>query len=108
MRKLEIIILKFSVFKFYVAFYSQLSDIAKALERLLINCFFTEERVQLSIQTVESLLSYVNERKCLSVSYEFEIIEDKYQSFKQEIRYGKNGKAAQFWLSYLDMMEQQH
>ena len=108
MRKLEIIILKFSVFVFYVAFCSQLSAIAEALERLLINRFFTEERVQLSIQTVESLLSYVDERKYSSVLHEFKIIEDNYQSFKQEIRYGKKGKTARFWLSYLDMMERQH
>ena len=83
MRKLGII--KFSVFAFYVAFFSLLSAIVEALEHLLINSFFTEERVQVSMQTVESLLSYVDERKYSSVSHEFEIIEDKYQSFKQEI-----------------------
>ena len=33
---------------------------------------------------------------------------NKDQSFKREIRYGKKGKTVQFWLSYLDMMEQQH
>ena len=54
MRKFEIFILKFSVSVFYVAFGSQLSAIVEALERLLINYFFTEERVELSIQTVES------------------------------------------------------
>ena len=108
MRKLEIIILKLLVFVFYVAFCSQLSAIVEALERLLIKRFFTEERAQLSIQTVESLLSYVDEQKYSFVSHEFEIIEDKHQSFKQEIRCGKKGKTAQFWLSYLDMMEQQH
>ena len=57
MRKFEIIILKFSVFVFYVEFRSQLSAIAETLECLLINFFFTEERVGLSVQTVESLLS---------------------------------------------------
>ena len=89
MRKFEIIILKFSVFVFYVAFRSQLSAIVEALERLLINFFFTEERVQLSIQTVESLLPFVDKRKYSSVSHELEIIEDKYQLFKQKIKYGK-------------------
>ena len=54
--------------------------------------FFTEERVQLSIQTTESLLPYVDERKCSSISHEFEIIEDKYQSFKEKRRYGKKRK----------------
>ena len=57
MRKYEIIILKFSVFVFHVEFRSQLSAIAEALECLLINFFFTEERVGPSVQTVESLLS---------------------------------------------------
>ena len=102
MRKFEIIILKFSVFVFYVAFRSQLSAIAEALERLLINFFFTEERVRLSIQTVESLLPFVDKRKYSSVSHELEIIEDKYQSFKQKIKYGKKRKN---YLSYLEMME---
>ena len=92
MRKFEINILKFSVFVFYVASYSQLSAIAEALERLLINFFFTEERVQLSIQTVESLLPFVDKRKYSFVSREFEIIEDKYQSLKQKIKYGNKGK----------------
>ena len=49
MRKIEIIILKFSVFVFYVAFRSQLLAIAKDLERLLINFFFTQERLRLSM-----------------------------------------------------------
>ena len=92
MRKFEINILKFSVFVFYVASCSQLSAIAEALERLLINFFFMEERLQLSIQTVESLLPFVDKRKYSSVSHEFEIIEDKYQSFNQKIKYGKKGK----------------
>ena len=48
---------------FYAAFCSKLSGIAEALERLLINRVFPEERVQLSIQTAESLLSYVDEWK---------------------------------------------
>ena len=51
MRKFEIIILEFSVFVFYVAFRSQLSAIAEALERLLITFFFKEERVQLSVNS---------------------------------------------------------
>ena len=75
------------------------SAIAEALERLLINFFFTEERVGLSIQTVESLLPFVDKRKYSFVSHEFEIIEDKYQSFKQKIKYGKKRKN---YLSYLD------
>ena len=99
MRKFEIIILKFSVFVFSVAFCSQLSAIAEALERLLINFFFTEEKVLLSIKTVESLLPFVDKRKYSSVSHEFEITEDKYQSFKQKIKYGKKRKN---YLSYLD------
>ena len=108
MRKFEIIIVKFSVFVFYVAFHSQLPVIAEALEHLLIKFFFTEERVRLCIQTVESLLSHVDKREYLSVSHEFEIIEDKDQSFKQKIKYGKKRKTAEFWLNYLDMMEHQH
>ena len=98
----------FSVFVLYVAFRSQFATIAEVLEGLPINFFFSEEREQLSIQTVESLQSYVDERKYSSVSHEFEITEDKYQSFKQKIRYSKKGKTAQFWLGYLDMLEQQH
>ena len=82
----------FSVFVLYVAFRSQFATIAEVLEGLLINFFFSEEREQLSIQTVESLQSYVDERKYSSVSHEFEITEDKYQSFKQKIRYGKKRK----------------
>ena len=82
----------FSVFVLYVAFRSQFATIAEALERLLINFFFSEERVRLSIQTVESLQSYVHERKCSSVSHEFDITEDKYQSFKQKMRYSKKRK----------------
>ena len=93
---------------FYVAFCSQLSAVVEGLVRLLISRFFTEEKVQISIQAVESLLSYVNERKYSSVSHEFEINEDRYQSFKQAISYVKKGKPAQFLLSYLDMIEQQH
>ena len=85
MRKFEIIILEFSVFVFYVALRSQLSPIAEVLERLLITFFFREERVQLSVKTVESLLSYVDKRKYSSVSHEFEIIEDEYQLFKDKI-----------------------
>ena len=65
-------------------------------------------RVKLSIQTVKSCLSYVDERKYSSVSHQLKIIEDKHQSSKQEIRFGKKGKTAQFWMSYLDIMEQQH
>ena len=41
------------------------------MEHLFINHFFTEEKVQLSIQIVESLLSYVDEQKYSSVLYEF-------------------------------------
>ena len=82
----------FSVFGLYVAFRSQFATIAEVLEGLLINFFFSEEREQLSIQTVESLQSYVDERKYSSVSHEFEITEDKYQSFKQKIRYSKKRK----------------
>ena len=91
-----------------MAFCSQLSAIAEALERPQFNPFFIEKRVQLFSQVAASLLSYVDKPTYSSVSQEFQIIEDKYQSFKQEIRYGKIGKTAQFWLSYLDMMEQQH
>ena len=79
MRKLEIIILKFSVFAFYITFCSLLSAIVKALEHLLIKKFFLEERVQLSMQTVESLLPYFDERKYSSISHELEIVEGKYQ-----------------------------
>ena len=92
MRKIEIIILKFSVFVFYVAFRSQLLAIAEDLERLLINFFFTKERLRLSIQTVQSLLSHVGEQKYSSDSYEFEIIEVKYQLLKQKISYGTKRK----------------
>ena len=59
-------------------------------------------RVKLSIQTVKSWLSYVDEQKYSSVSHQLKIIKDKHQSFKQEIRFGKKGKTAQFWMSYLD------
>ena len=92
MRKIEIIILKFSVFVFYVAFRSQLLAIAEDLERLLINFIFTKERLRLSIQTVQSLLSHVGEQKYSSDSYEFEIIEVKYQLLKQKISYGTKRK----------------
>ena len=93
---------------FYVAFCSQLSAIVESLVRLLISRFFTEEKVQISIQAVESLLSYVDERKYSSFPHEFEINEDRYQSFKKAISYVKKGKPAQFWLSSLDIIEQQH
>ena len=84
---------------FYVAFRSQLSAVAEALERLIINVFFTDERVRLSIQTVESLLPFVDKQKYSSVSHEFEIIEDKYQSLNQKI---KHGKKRENYLSYVD------
>ena len=92
MGKIEIIILKLSAFAFYVAFHSQLLAIAEALGRLLINFFFTTESLRLSIQTVQSLLSHVGEQKYSSDSYEFEIIEVKYQLLKQKIRYGLKRK----------------
>ena len=53
----------FSVFVLHVASRSQFATIAEALEHLLINLFFSEEREQLSIQTVESSQSYVDEQK---------------------------------------------
>ena len=92
MRKFEISILKFLVFVFYVAFRLQLLAIVAALECLLVNFFFTKERVQLSIKTIESLPSYVDEWRCSYVSHEIEIIEDKYKSFKKKIVYGKKRK----------------
>ena len=70
MRKIKIIILKFSVFVLYVAFSSQLSAIAKAVECLFINHFFAEERAQLPTQAVESILSCGDEWKYPSISYE--------------------------------------
>ena len=42
--------------------------------------------------------------KYLSVSHEFNLIENKYQSFRQMLRYGQKEKNC----TVLDMMEQQH
>ena len=41
-------------------------------------------------------------RKSETFHTKLKIIKDKHQSFKQEIRFGKKGKTAQFWMSYLD------
>ena len=42
------------------------------------------------------------------MSDEWRAMANKFENYRQEVRQGKKGKAAQFWIMYLDLMRVQH
>ena len=79
--------------------------VMEALERLLFKAFRQHKQLDKLIEKAKGELNYVfnsnNEISDDSTSSLKELAENYFQ-FKQNVRLGKLGKTAQFWMSYMD------
>ena len=74
---------------------------AEALERLLLTRFLVQEKPHIpAILRQATTFNNMEENLMNSMNVFFA----RYESFRQDVRDGKIGKTAQFWMIYLDLM----